>query len=513
MDLERISVVLRPRRHWEAVDLGFALTRSWWRPVYAAWLATVLPVWVVISALLYRYPGWALLALWWLRPLFDRVPLFVLSRALFGAAPSLRETWRALPRLWLRHLPAALVLRRIDLARSFHLPVWQLEEGLQGAQRRQRIRLLSLDGESQAAWTTLACISLELAAYAALLGLLSLLEPQPGAFDLGSLLGLSEANPAPAWAWLLWSTLSFLAFTAIEPFYVAAGFSLYLSRRTRLEGWDVEIALRRLAARLSAPRISAAALLLLVFLGAALDAGGASAAAPPSPASPASPASAAPPPATPEAAIQEVLRDPAFTTEEKRQVWRLKDPPDEKPPPERRNLALPELLAKLVRPLAFTLAAVLVTALILLVVRHVRGLPGGGPRRAVVEEAPALLFGMDLRPESLPDDVPGAAWALWEKGERAAALGLLYRGALVGLVQRDGLPVQQSWTEGDCLRSVLAGVRTGRTGRERAESFARLTRAWQAAAYAHRPPAGEEMEALCGVYRRHFAAQPVGEAA
>jgi Domain of unknown function (DUF4129) len=505
MDLERIAVVLRPRRHWEAVDLGFALARAWWRPVYAAWLATVLPVWVVISALLYRYPGWALLALWWLRPLFDRVPLFVLSRALFGAAPTLRETWRELPRLWLRHLPAALVLRRIDLARSFHLPVWQLEEGLQGSQRRQRIRLLSLDGESQAAWTTLACISLELAAYAALLGLLSLLEPHPGAFGLGSLLGLDEANPAPAWAWLLWSMLSFLALTAIEPFYVAAGFSLYLSRRTRLEGWDVEIALRRLAARLTVPRVSAAALLLLGLLGAALSAGGASAAAPRRPASGA--------PANPEAAIQEVLRDPAFTTEEKRQVWRLKDPLEEKPPPERRDLALPELLAKVVRPLAFTLAAVLVAALVLLVVRHVRGLPGGGPRRAVIAEAPALLFGMDLRPESLPDDVPGAAWALWERGERAAALGLLYRGALVGLVQHDGLPVQLSWTEGDCLRSVLDGVRTGRTGRERAESFARLTRAWQAAAYAHRPPAGEEMQELCGVYRRHFGAQRMGEAA
>lgn len=503
MDLERIAVVLRPRRHWEAVDLGFAMTRSWWRPVYAAWLATVLPVWVVVSALLYRYPVWALLALWWLRPLFDRVPLFVLSRALFGAVPTLRETWRALPRLWLRHLPAALVLRRLDFARSFHLPVWLLEEGLQSSQRRQRIRLLSQDGESQAVWTTLACRGLELAAMAALLGLLALLEPYPGAFDLGSLLGLDEANPAPAWAGLFGSTVIFLALSAIEPFYVAAGFSLYLSRRTRLEGWDVEIALRRLAARLSAPRISAAALLLLVFLGAALGAGGASAAAPRSPGSQ---------PATPEAAIQEVLRDPAFTTEEKRQVWRLKDPPDEKPP-EHRNLALPELLARLVRPLAFTLAAVLVAALILLVVRHVRGLPGGGPRRAVIAEAPALLFGMDLRPESLPDDVPGAAWALWEKGEKAAALGLLYRGALVGLVQQDGLPVQHSWTEGDCLRSVLAGVRTGRTGRERAESFARLTRGWQAAAYAHRPPAGEEMQALCGVYRRHFAAQRMGEAA
>lgn len=511
MDLERIAVVLRPRRHWEAVDLGFALARAWWRPVYASWLATVLPVWIVVCVLLHRHPGWAALLLWWLRPLFDRVPLFVLSRALFGAPPALRETLRALPRLWGRHLFAALVSRRVDLARSFHLPVWQLEESLERAQRRQRIRLLSQDGESQAAWTTLACLNLELAASLALFGLLALLEPYPGAFDLGALLGFDDANPAPPWAWALWGLVSFLAFSAIEPFYVAAGFSLYLSRRTRLEGWDVEIALRRLAARLTARRVSAAALLVLSLLGATLGAGGAFAAARP----PAERSGAAAAPASPAAAIEEVLRNPVFQTEEKRRVWRLKDPLDGKPKPPRQSFALPAFFAAVVRPLAFATAAALVVALVLLVARHVRGLPPGGPRRVATPEGPALLFGMDLRPASLPDDVPGAAWALWEKGDRAAALGLLYRGALVDLVQRDGLPVRESWTEGDCLRSVLGGAAKGggRTGRERAESFARLTRAWQAAAYAHRPPADEEMQALCAAYRRHFGPQAVGEAA
>src|SRR5206468_3106666 len=35
----------------------------------------------------------------------------------------------------------------------------------------------------------------------------------------------------------------------LEPFYVAAGFALYLNRRTLLEGWDIEVSLRRLAQR------------------------------------------------------------------------------------------------------------------------------------------------------------------------------------------------------------------------------------------------------------------------
>src|SRR5690606_28081180 len=45
----------------------------------------------------------------------------------------------------------------------------------------------------------------------------------------------------------------------LEPFYVAAGFALYLNRRTLLEGWDIEVALRRIATR------HAAAALLLAF--------------------------------------------------------------------------------------------------------------------------------------------------------------------------------------------------------------------------------------------------------
>lgn len=497
MDLERIAVVLRPRRPWEAVDLGFALVRAWWRPVYAAWLATVLPIWVLVSLALYRYPGWAVFLLWWLRPLFDRVPLFVLSRALFGAPPTTGATLRQLPRLWGRQLPGALLARRLDPARSFHLPVYQLEEGLTRAQRRQRTRLLSQDGGSQAGWTTVACLHLELAAWLALLGLLPLLEPYPGAFDFGALFGVDDDVPAPMWAWPLWSAMSFLAFSAIEPFYVAGGFSLYLSRRTRLEGWDVEIAFRRLAARLGAPRTSAAALLLLTLLGAG---GPAPASAQPAPPAPAAQSTED----APAKAIREILAEPELVTKERRKVWQLKNPVEEKKRQPRRTFALPELLGELVRPIALVAAAALAVVLVLLVARHVRGLPASMPRgRPAAPQGPATLFGLDLRPASLPDDVPGTAWALWEKGEKAAALGLLYRGALVGLVQQDGLPIRESWTEGDCLRSVMANQRADKHG-ERAESFAHLTRAWQAAAYAHRAPATGEMQDLCGAYRRHF---------
>jgi Domain of unknown function (DUF4129) len=112
---------------------------------------------------------------------------------------------------------------------------------------------------------------------------------------------------------------------------------------------------------------------------------------------------------------------------------------------------------------------------------------------------PAAVFGLDIRPESLPADVPGAAWSAWERGEPATALGLLYRAAIASLVRREGLPVRESWTEGDCVDFVRR-----KSGRELADYFARLTRAWQTTAYAHRPPQTDEARALCTTWGRHF---------
>src|SRR5574337_290834 len=83
MELERIRVVLRPRVPREALDLGAAMLRANARAVWSAWFAFTLPLFVLCNALgvLLGLPwlGWVLI--WWLRPLFDRLPLYVLSRA------------------------------------------------------------------------------------------------------------------------------------------------------------------------------------------------------------------------------------------------------------------------------------------------------------------------------------------------------------------------------------------------------------------------------------------------
>ena len=90
MRLDHPRVELRPRSPWEAMELGTALVRTHARAIWLPWLLVTLPVFVVLNAI-----GWFMdllpwmgLAMWWLKPVFDRIPLFVLSRSLFGEAPA-----------------------------------------------------------------------------------------------------------------------------------------------------------------------------------------------------------------------------------------------------------------------------------------------------------------------------------------------------------------------------------------------------------------------------------------
>ena len=97
MRLEQIAVRLRRRSPWEALDLGRALLRHWAARVYRAWFATYWPAGMVILLVMWPWPEYAILVLWWLKPLFDRVLLFVFSRSVFGDECRVRDLLRELP--------------------------------------------------------------------------------------------------------------------------------------------------------------------------------------------------------------------------------------------------------------------------------------------------------------------------------------------------------------------------------------------------------------------------------
>ena len=142
-------------------------------------------------------------------------------------------------------------------------------------------------------------------------------------------------------------------------------------------------------------------------------------------------------------------------------------------------------------------------AVIVLIVIYRERLLALLPRRRPREDAaPAsVIAGMDLRPESLPDDVTAAARDLLRAGDARGCVGLLYRASLSVLVNRFGLELPASATEGDCLRRILRAPEP-----ERGSYFRELTRVWLDVAYAGRAPEAERIEALCDDWRQHFGA-------
>jgi len=122
-----------------------------------------------------------------------------------------------------------------------------------------------------------------------------------------------------------------------------------------------------------------------------------------------------------------------------------------------------------------------------------RFLQSRGERSAPLRFAtPTHVRDLDIRPESLPDDIGGAALELWERGEHRAALALLYRGLLSRLAHVHGIPIRDSSTEGDCL--ALATTQLTAT---RSAYAGRLIRVWQRAVYGDIEPTSEEFHALC----------------
>ena len=80
MRLTDASVAIRPRSAWEAIDLGVLLARRHLGLLMASWALLTLPLFVLLSALLWQYPTVAVLLFWWIKPAWERLPLHIRDR-------------------------------------------------------------------------------------------------------------------------------------------------------------------------------------------------------------------------------------------------------------------------------------------------------------------------------------------------------------------------------------------------------------------------------------------------
>ena len=495
MRLEAIAVTPRPRNAWEATDLGMAMVRQEFQPVYTAWFAVALPLFLLLHLLFWG--NWHLIPwlLWWLKPLLDRLPLYILSHALFGESPDRRQFWRDLPGLLRRQALAALTWRRLDAARSFTLPVGQLE-GLAGKARRQRLRDLGQPGRGPAVWLTVVCLHVEIALDLALITLVWMLIPDFVALEFFDLF-----DDRDEWGQLWLNVVGFCGLSLVEPFYVAGGFALYLNRRIWLEAWDLELGFRRLAERLA----QAAMVVMVIGLGLWAVPGVSWAAEPFNPFCEQRrerEAQLAQAPSPVQQALAETLKEPELQVCERQEQWQwLDDFPDA--PPESGSGDHP-----LARWFAATIEIALWFALGLFIGMAGWWLwqrrPGGrsmGQRRPRQSGAPPLAGrnAILIAPDA---GLGAAAWRLWNAGQPRESLRLLYQGSLAGLATQHGLPIRASATEDECLRLAATQL----ADPQLLHFLRRLTRAWQATAYGHQSPDDMVAWNLCEEWPRHFAA-------
>jgi len=487
VELERVGVALRPRQPWEAVDLGFVMVRQWGVAVYAAFLAVFVPVAIALHLVFEERLWLAALLTWWLKPLFDRFALHVVSHAVFGEVPKVSATLAAARDILTPGLLASLTVHRFNLARSLVLPVWQLEKS-SGSAARVRRGILGRRMRGHAVGLTVVCVNFEMVVMFSLAALGALLYPAAGEAGVDVLAWWRDGTPG----WEMADSIGYLAAIAvIEPLYVAAGFALYLNRRAILEGWDVELALRRLALRVTAARSFAPLVCLALAAAFAF-------------AAPDTLAQQLKPPEAARKEIVEVLKDPDFQEWRDKLRWRYRS--EGRPAEESRKTTFMTNLVTLLGQIAeFGMWLLVAAGVVVVLLAARRYLPHLLESREERYRPPDALFGLNVTPESLPADPAGTALDLVVRGRMREALSLLYRGALVSLVHAHHVPLTEGHTEGDCVRAA----RTALT-RESAQYFERLVGAWQAAAYAARMPTAEAAADLAREWAAHFGSQNAG---
>ena len=464
MRLDTVTAVIRPRSDWEAVDLGFAMVRrSFWRCVTVWWLALGIPT-IVGAVMLWNHPLALLVLFWWAKPAGSRMVLFELSRRLFGEEPPWKAVWREIPRAWWRRFFYRFLWARFSPWLPVTLAVEDLE-GLRGKSYKQRRSQMIRRGDGVIMRiyfiSDLASVWLGIGIMVMVMVLIP--EGQDGSWRQA--VESWDQNFPTEIPLLITRTVTacmMAAMSLIDVFVIGAGFGVYINNRTWLEGWDVELAFRRLANRLGKV---AAWMFVFFMLGLPVHAA--------------------------ETAAEEIKRvkaDDAFIVHTV--IEKIPKKPTTPPPS-----VLSAEVIEILKQIFVIAAAILVVTFVSWIIwksRHVFLLRGGGVKKERFIPSARVVMGMKVSPDTLPTDVPAAAWLLWQQGSHQEALGLLYRGSISRVMELGRVEIHESDTEGDCLRRVeQAGAVV------HPDYFRGITGIWIRLAYAGVVPADSEVQALC----------------
>lgn len=550
MQLNKLQLDLRPRPNSQALDLGVALLRVDGKQVYAAFLALWIPLICLCLVLALVFPPFApfaMLLAWWLRPLLERAPLYVLSRNVFGETVSWRAAIRAWPGAlrggWFRLLTW---WRFFMPQRGLYQAIWMLE-GLRGSAASERRKVIGRDTAPAAYWFGAACVHFEVIleiGFIAFIGFFLTDENNINPFAFFFSLEPTDHQ----WLSNMAMLLSYaIAVGIIAPIYTASTFTLYLNRRATLEAWDVELMLRQLKSPIGdgssppaessqndtkAVRPHLASIVLPALIVAAMFS---------------SMAFYSPPSQAQErlAENEEISKtsgalcqepyyikkrrgvrdearnsaqaefrkdvDAVYQHEDLRgyhceEVWVLKNKKEkEKKKKETKKKSEPkyfELIALLIKILLIAAAVGFIAWLIYRFRRHYAHLFFS--ERAFT---PTEISGLDIRPESLPDDITSEVWRLWQSGDPRAAMALLYRASISRLVHEFDVRIGRAATEQDCLQQAQQARAQQKISEQTWKLTQQITDAWLLGAYGARWLSTENLQEILPLWSPCFDPQ------
>ncbi len=440
------------------------------------------------------------------------------SRNLFGESVSVGEVLLALPKLYKTECLQWLTFRRLSPTRSFDMPLTVLEL-LKAKQRSARQSVLHRNHSTAATWLSIVAVHFESIIAIALVSLVILMIPETIEIDYFGI--LLEAEGMAVWAQ---GILCYVAMALVGPFYATSGFALYVSRRIDLEAWDVEIRFRHLAASVERKSVKGSKKILVSFLLSLVLITGFSLPSDSVRANPEKPSTLALDDSTAaekntKVVIINILKGSDFHRMEAVSGWRLKDFSSAD---EEKGNRIPDWLKALIEffdsrdegdngytsliasVLKYTLWGGFIVVLLWLAYRYRETIgkyarsysskPGG-----LDEDVTTVMFGLDVRRESLPEDVPSEVRLLWEKGQHRESVGLLYGALLTGLIHQHGFVFSDGYTEGECVSIVES-----RGSSDLSLYTRRLTECWQNIAYGHVTPSESDVAELCSEWEAMF---------
>ncbi len=483
----------RPRSSWQAIDVGFKVARAHYFKLLTLWLILAIPFLFIAESINALGTQWGIAFWWWFKPFYELPLLLYLSKVIFSEQISIKDCIiQSLRHFWTM-MKTFTGLSRLSLTRSTTSSVVFLEN-LGGEKRISRAQVLT-DGRTHSYTMMMGCLHVEFILTYAIFAIAIVLAPGYLEDIIPDLL----ADKLPVATQLLTDSTVVIAAGLVAPFFVSAGFLIYINRRMRLEAWDIEHQFKQISAtqknkaRVELAKLSSLAILCTCLLLSSFEQSYAN-------------DNKLGQEITLEeskSAINAILDDRDFGGTDTRKVPKFIKDAENRDTGDLSGLA--DIFSAVAKALEVFLWLAALLAIVLILQFILRYIPDWDGREAAVKPK-SQLKSAEHHPltQTLPDDIAAKAKALAANGDNRGAISVLFRGALRFLMHEHNIEIATSATEQDCVASLEPHANVLQM-----TAFSQLVKHWQREAYAHLFHSSEETTQLIADWENNFSTTSV----